>query len=230
MKFFKQIKKNPLFNGLTDKEIETLFDCLAARVEKKSPRDIILRPNEEIDEICVILEGNLVEFTVRPSGDRVVVSSKVDGDMFGLPYCFATDNKSETFITAATEACLLYVDGASVKELGDADCPCKNKFIANLIRYLCDGYRDLKCNNDFITIKGMRKKIAKFVYEKYVEQGTREVRLGVDRNGMAKYLNVSRPSMSREMINMREQGLFEFRKDLVTIKDPEGLRKIVYED
>ena len=95
---------------------------------------------------------------------------------------------------------------------------------------MCDGFRELKCNNDFITIKGMRKKIAKFIYEKYVEQGAREVRLGVDRNGMAKYLNVSRPSMSREMINMREQGLFEFRKDLITIKDPEGLRKIVYEE
>lgn len=230
MKFFKQIKKNPLFANLTDKEIEAMFDCLSARIEKKSPRDIVSRPNEEISEICIILEGNLVEFTVRPGGERVVVSSKVDGDMFGLPYCYSASNKSETFITAATECYLLFINAESILKLCEKACECHRKMNENLVRTLCETVTELKCNNDFITIKGMRKKIAKFIYDKYAEQGTRTVRLGVDRNGMAKYLNVSRPSMSREMINMREQGIFDFRKDLITLKDPEALRKIIYDE
>ena len=214
MKFFKQIKKNPLFANLTDKEIEAMFDCLSARIEKKSPRDIVSRPNEEISEICIILEGNLVEFTVRPGGERVVVSSKVDGDMFGLPYCYSASNKSETFITAATECYLLFINAESILKLCEKACECHRKMNENLVKTLCETVTELKCNNDFITIKGMRKKIAKFI----------------DRNGMAKYLNVSRPSMSREMINMREQGIFDFRKDLITLKDPEALRKIIYDE
>ncbi len=230
MKFFKQIKKNPLFYNMTDKEIEAMFDCLSARIEKKSPRDIVQRPNEQIKELCIILEGNLVEFTVRPNGERTVVSSKVDGDMFGLPQCYSLSDKAETFITAATEACLLYIDGQSILSSCEKACACHRKLTENLVKTLCETITELKCNNDFITIKGMRKKIAKFIYDKYLEQGTKVVQLGVDRNGMAKYLNVSRPSMSREMINMREQGIFDFRKDLITIKDPEALRTIIYGD
>ena len=173
MKFFKQIKKNPLFANLTDKEIEAMFDCLSARIEKKSPRDIVSRPNEEISEICIILEGNLVEFTVRPGGERVVVSSKVDGDMFGLPYCYSASNKSETFITAATECYLLFINAESILKLCEKACECHRKMNENLVKTLCETVTELKCNNDFITIKGMRKKIAKFIYDKYAEQALR---------------------------------------------------------
>lgn len=230
MKFFKQIKKNPLFYNLTDKDIENLFDGIASRVEKKSPRDIVQRPSEEVTEICIILEGNLVEFSLTGTGEKKVVASKVDGEMFGLPYCFAEPYKANTFITSVTESCLLYIDAASLFELKSSECPCQPRFMENLVRYLSRMTFDLKCNNDFMAIKGMRKKIAKFIYDKYVEQGTPVVQLGVDRNGMARYLNVSRPSMSREMINMREEGIFGFRKDLVTINDPERLRSIAYDD
>jgi CRP-like cAMP-binding protein len=230
MKFFRQIKKNPLFANMTDKEIESLFDCLNARIDKKAPRDIVLRPSDRLDSLCVILEGNLVEFTVDKNGERSVVSSKVDGDMFGIPYCFAEPKNTGTFITAATEAYLLYIDASSIIGICEKACPCHTKLVNNLVGVLCGEINSLKCNNSFIVIKGMRRKIAKFIYDRYVEQGTKAVQLGVDRNGMARYLNVSRPSMSREMINMREEGIFDFRKDLVTVKDPEALRKIAEDD
>lgn len=230
MKFFKQIHKNVLFKDLSDKEIETLFDSLSAKIEKKNSKDIVLRPNEDIKDICIILEGNLVEFSIKPNGSRSVVSSKVDGDMFGLPYCYAGNRKSETYITAATDACLLFISAQSILDIDENECPSKKKLLANLVGTLSDSFLELKNNNDFITIRGMRKKIAKFIYDKYLEQGTNVVKLGVDRNGMARYLNVSRPSMSREMINMREEGIFDFRKDLITIKDADALRKIVSGD
>lgn len=73
----------------------------------------------------------------------------------------------------------------------------------------------------------MRVKIAKLIYEKYVEQDTLNVRLGINRNEMAEYLNVSRPSMSREMIRMREEGIFDFWKDHIDIKNLEALVEIV---
>ena len=76
----------------------------------------------------------------------------------------------------------------------------------------------------------MRKKIAKLIYDKYLEQGTTTVDLGMNRNEMAKFLNVSRPSMSREMMRMRDNDkIFEFRKGIIEIKDVEALKKIALE-
>ena len=98
MNFFKQIRKNFLFSNMTDREIEDIFEHLSARIVKPAARDIILRPNEDVKEICVILDGNLVEFTVGLNGEKKVISSKVDGDMFGLPQCYTEPKKSVSFI------------------------------------------------------------------------------------------------------------------------------------
>ena len=37
-------------------------------------------------------------------------------------------------------------------------------------------------------------------------------KLGINRNEMAEYLNVSRPSMSREMGVMKEEGIIDYWK------------------
>lgn len=229
MNFFKQIRKNALFFDMTEREIEDLFEYLSARIVKHAARDIIIRPEEDMTEICVILEGNLVEFTVGAGGDRKVISSKVDGDLVGLPQCYSSSKKSVSYVTAATDSTILYIVADSVYSFSAKECACHTKLVSNLVSYLCGKVADLQQNKDFMAIHGMRKKIASFIYGKYVEQGSLNVRLGVDRNGMAKYLNCSRPSMSREMIAMREEGIFEFRKDLIRIKDPEKLRSIAQE-
>ena len=228
MNFFKQIRKNALFFDWTDKEIEDVFDSLNARIVKHSARDIILRPNDEVKEVGIILDGNLVEFTVGLAGQRNVISSKVDGDMFGIPQCFVAPYKAVSFLTAATESTLLYITTESLFS-ESVTSPAYRKIANNLSTYLCKKIIEVQQNKDFMAIHGMRKKIASFIYGKYIEQGSLRVKLGVDRNGMAKYLNCSRPSMSREMIGMREEGIFDFRKDVVQIKDPERLRKIAQE-
>lgn len=227
MKFFRQLRKNPIFADLDDKEIEAAFEYVPARVEKRYPRDLIFRPDDAMRELCIILEGNLVEFRIDVGDARKVISSKVDGGMYGIPQCFIRDSKAGNYIAAAMESFLLFVDPAALIRPSPENCAACAKIVANLVRALGEEIRSLRENNAFITIRGMRRKIAKFIYDKYVEQGrSTAVRLGIDRNGMAEYLNVSRPSMSREMIEMREEGIFEFRKDRITVLDAERLRKI----
>ena len=43
---------------------------------------------------------------------------------------------------------------------------------------------------------------------------------------MAEYLNVSRPSMSREMINMKNDGIISYRKDEIVIHDIAKLKEL----
>lgn len=97
MKFFKQIKKNALFEGLTDKEVEAVFDCFSARIVKKYTGTIVARPKEVPEEVCIVIDGNVVEFAIKNNGEREVIASLVDGEMFGLEYCYC-----DTPLAAAT--------------------------------------------------------------------------------------------------------------------------------
>ena len=45
-----------------------------------------------------------------------------------------------------------------------------------------------------------------------------------NRESMADYLNVSRPSMSRELGRMRDEGIIDFYRQAFTIKNLQALR------
>lgn len=230
MKIIKQIKKCALFDGFTDAEINKLFDCIKARIVKYSRGQLVAKDNTEVNEICILLEGNLVEFTTKNSGKREVIHSLVDGEIFGLSQTFCPPHILGYCVVAALESTVLYVSAESVTAVCGNACRHHIKFVNNVLRAMGERISELENNNGYITIKGMRKKIAKLVYDKYLAQNSLTVDMGMNRNEMAKYLNVSRPSMSREMMRMRDNdGIFNFRKEIIEIKNLEMLKKLAEE-
>lgn len=227
MRIIKQIKKCSLFDGFTDAEINEAFDYLQARIVKYSRGQLVAKENDLPEEICILLEGNLVEFTTKNSGKREVIRSLIDGEYFGLSHCYNPGRSLGYYVVAALDSTVLYVAADSIfgSDIGDGEF--KSKLIKNLLRALSEKIEALEDNNDYITTKGMRNKIAKLIYDKYCEQNSLTVSLGMNRNEMAKYLNVSRPSMSREMGRMRDNDdMFTFRKEIIVIKDLEALKKL----
>ena len=51
--------------------------------------------------------------------------------------------------------------------------------------------------------------------------------LPLKRNEMAEFLNVARPSLSREMCRMRDEGLIDFHQSTIKIEDLEALKNLI---
>jgi len=209
---------------MTDGELDIVFDSVSARIVKKPAGKIIAAPTDVPTELCIVV----VMYRVKSDGKKEVVSSIIDGAMFGLEAA-VSGNGLGVYAASARDTELLYITVESLLQIGKkaSESEAAVKLYSNLTAYLCEKVLRLESNTGYITTKGMRKKIAKLIYEKYAEQQSFDVKLGIDRNQMAKFLNVSRPSMSREMIRMREEGIIEFRKDAIHIKDIEKLKAIL---
>ena len=72
---------------------------------------------------------------------------------------------------------------------------------------------------EYLTIKGIQSKIATFLADSYKETGNTYIKMPFNRNELAEFLNVSRPSMSREMAKMRDEGIIDFHLSTVKIMD-----------
>lgn len=227
MNFIKMIRKNELFQDFDDKEINRLFDSLKGRLVMKSKGMLIAKDDDIVTEFCIVLEGSIIEFNTRLDGTKEPVATIEQGGCFGLEQGYLPNNKLGFFVVAATDVKLLYLDIRSITDMCDVSYPCHQKLLFNVLRYLANRLSALKENNDYITTKGMRQKIAKLIYDKYLEQQTQEISLGMDRNEMAAFLNVSRPSMSREMMRMRDEGMFSFRKDKINILNLDLLTEVL---
>lgn len=225
MNIFKQLKKCELFNDFADNDINKLFDSVEARIVKYSRGQLVAKENTEISELCILLEGNLVEYINKPNGEREVLRSIIDGEIFGLAQGYHKPNFLGYNIVSALDCSVLYITLGSILQHNDNSY--RQKLLSNLLTVMSGKILELENNNSYITIKSMRLKIAKLIYDNYLSQNNTDIALGMNRNEMAKYLNVSRPSMSREMARMHELGMFDFWKDKIKITDIQAIKYIV---
>ena len=82
---------------------------------------------------------------------------------------------------------------------------------------------------EYLTIKGMRGKLSALFLDQYRKEGRATFTLSMNRNQMADFLNVSRPSMSRELSRMKEEGLIDYHLSSIRLLDIPALERALDE-
>jgi CRP-like cAMP-binding protein len=77
---------------------------------------------------------------------------------------------------------------------------------------------------DYLSIKSLRGKICTFLMEEYHKNRQDTFIMSLKRSEFADFLNVSRPSLSREMCKMRDEGMIEFQRENIRITDLEAVK------
>lgn len=78
---------------------------------------------------------------------------------------------------------------------------------------------------NYLMIKSLRSRICALLLEYHQKEGRDIFTLPMNRNGMADFLNVSRPSMSRELRRLQEEGVIEYHLATFRILDSSALKK-----
>ena len=226
MNIFKLLKKNKLFYNFEDKEINKIFDCLNGHINKYSRGRVVAEIGASVTEIGIILTGAAVKFIQKPNGELENCGELYAGDMFGEVEGYTGDRTYNSSVVVAEESTILYISVDTIVKQCSNTCACHQKLLENVLSCLAERIDNINNDAKYLKIKSMRGKISKLFYDRYLAQGTETIHLGFNRNEMAEYLNVSRPSMSREMIAMREDGIISFRKDEIVIHNVDELARL----
>jgi CRP-like cAMP-binding protein len=106
-------------------------------------------------------------------------------------------------------------------------CPRHTMVIRNMLRIISARALFLNKKVEYLTIKSMRGKISTYFLEQYQKTGKMIFLLPMKRNELAEFLNVSRPSMSREMCRMRDEKIIDFNMASIKIINLEALKNSV---
>ena len=226
MNIFKLLKKNKLFYNFEDKEINKIFDCLNGHINKYSRGRLVAEIGAPVTEIGILLNGAAVKFIQKPNGELENCGELYAGDMFGEVEAYTGDRTYNSSVVIAEESTILYISVETIVKQCSNTCACHQKLLENVLSCLAERIDNINNDAKYLKIKSMLGKISKLFYDRYLAQGTETIHLGFNRNEMAEYLNVSRPSMSREMIAMREDGIISFRKDEIVIHNVDELARL----
>ncbi len=221
------LAKASLFEGIDTADLTKMLGCLGPKVSVYQKNDFITIAGERFESVGIMLEGEAVVIKENAAGNRVMMAILRPGDIFGEAVVFAAESIWPGSVVAQEASKVLFLSRQKILGQCQKICPWHRTIIQNMLKIVSEKAMLLNKKVEYLTIKGMRGKIALFLLEQYRKAGKDTFGLPMNRNEMADFLNVSRPSMSREMCRMKEEGVIDFHLSTIRIKDLKALKEMV---
>lgn len=210
--------KTSLFANMDHADAQHLLNRLPSRIETYQKDAVIFRGEEIIHELGIVLKGQVLIGKETRSGNLTLIALLDPGSLLGEVMAL-TNNPISNMVTANTEGTqilFLPVD-AIMKE---------PKLHRNLTLLVARKALYLNKRVYYLQLKSIQGKISKFILEESDKEGTDTFTTSFNRQTMAEYLNVSRPSLSRELGVLKKNGIIDYYKGSIKVLNRKALEDL----
>lgn len=218
-KLIPVLKKCMLFTQLNEMMIESLLNFLNYSIVDYKKGTTIAFEDDLCDALAIVISGTIELQNLYPSGKVVTITEMSESDIFGEALLFSKFNHYPITITTSTKASVMYIKKEDMVH-GLTHHPI---LLQNFLGLLSNKLFMLNTKVKVLSLDTIRQKIVSFLLEQYKIQGNMKLKIGLSRKRMAEHMAVQRPSLSRELIKMKEEGLIEYDKHFIEIVDIEAL-------
>jgi CRP-like cAMP-binding protein len=218
-KYIDILKDTPLFK---DFDIDSLGNLLRESeyvIKQYGKDDIIYIEDELCTNLSILLTGAVEIQKIDASGKILTVAKFETGDTFGENLIFSDRNLYPMTVVSKSKSSVLHLPKASVVRL----CQVNTIFLNEFLRTLSNRAVNLSAKLKEVTLKTIRQKICEFLFIKYKSTSSINIELGMSKKEWADKIGVQRPSLSRELIKMKDEGLIEYDKDIIIILDIDSI-------
>ncbi|MDZ5130317.1 Crp/Fnr family transcriptional regulator [Clostridium perfringens] len=219
-KKLSNIKECRLFSHFSDHDIQELLSSGFASVKSYLKEDLLFSEGEYCDFLSIVIEGKIEIQKLDSNGNILVVATLNRGNVFGENLLFGDRNFYPMSVVAKENSQVLHIKKDYIYKL----CSSNEPFLRELLRILSNKALNLSSKLKQVTMKSIREMICNYLLKKYNKEKSTTIKLEFSRKDWADKLGVQRPSLSRELMKMRDAGLIDFSKNIIEIKDLEGLK------
>ncbi|RDY23657.1 Crp/Fnr family transcriptional regulator [Romboutsia maritimum] len=214
-----------MFKNNTKKEIFKFFKDINYKLVNFSKNDIIALENSPCEKIGLILDGHIDIKHILTSNSIIHVSSFGPGHLFGEIIAFSDANVYPATVISSTNSTIMYIDKSDFIKF----CTTHPEFLKMFLNDLTNKIITLNKSITGLSFNTIRQKISNFLINENKIQGSNFIKLNMTKQKLSEILGVPRPSLSRELINMKKLGIIDYSKDFIKILDIEALENILME-
>lgn len=223
-KYLDILKNTALFEGIEISDLEVMLDCFHVKAENYKKGSFIVLAGDPVSNIGIILSGSVSVIKENDYGGKSIVSVLKSGDTFGEAAAFSNQPNVPSSIEANEDCSVLFIPKYKIIVKCTKACKFHQKLIENFLKIISDKLFILNRKVEYISIKSMREKLSRYILEQYEKNEKLSFKIPMTRDELSDFLNVSRPSMSRELGRMRDEGLIDFHRKNFTIKNIDKLK------
>jgi CRP-like cAMP-binding protein len=213
------LNKCNLFNHLSVAEIEGLLKDVASSIKYYKKNEVIFSPLHPADTLGIILKGSIDAQKIFASGKVITVSRRFPYDLIADVSVFANINYYPSTVSACENSHIWLINKANLLKLFAKDNRIMVKFLESVSN------RALALNNviEILSLNSVPAKIAYFLTMEQKKQKSSTITLKFPKKSLAEQINVSRPTLSRELKKMQLRGIISCHKRTIKIHSLEKL-------
>lgn len=202
----------PLFAGIEKSEIKNILSQIQYQLRVFEKNEFIFKINQPSLHIGIIIKGSIEAQKYSTSGKVINILYKNKGEVFGGAAAFSSEIACLYNIVAKDTSEILLIHKQSLFEVF-----CQNSIIASNILNLCvNSILLLSKKVELLSYSSIRKKIA-FSLLHHFNSCNNVIRLPYSKKAWADYLNVSRPSLCRELRILSNAGIININGKIIKI-------------
>jgi len=216
------LKRCILFKDMKCEDLSNFLNMSNYTIKKYPKGNVVAIEGSKCEELGILLEGVLEAQALYPSGKLLTLAQLKPVETFGEAILFSKMNKFPATIGAIKDSKIMFI---KKKDLINCLTNC-HKFMENFLELLSNKLLILNKKVKMLSLESIRKKIGNFLMEEYNKQGSNIIKVSLSRKEMAEHMGIQRPSLSRELIKMRDAGIIDFNREVIIIKDMAALSKL----
>lgn len=217
------LAQTAIFSGLQNTEIDHVLQGVHFQLRNHAKGAMIAQAGASCDHIRIVLEGSVAGEMMDLSGKILKIEELPPTKMIAPAFLYGNRRIYPVNVIASGATVIWQLHRDEFSKLLQADLRLLNNYlnaISNRAQFLSEKIR-------FLSFPSLRSKLA-FLFLRHAE-GARVFRLPLTHQQLSELFGVTRPSVSREIRLMNNEGLIRAERDMITVLDPTAMKALLLE-
>ena len=219
-----QLQQLQIFHNLTEEELKKSLVCSQAVVRKYKKNEYIFQQGDAPKKLYFVLEGEIELGSINLNGKVTRISRVTVGEEFGEVEMFLRQSAYSGYARAKKEVSVLEVSQSFFGGRCERNCVHHSKVVFNMLQLFAEKADKHNHQIEVLTSGNLRQRVAAYLLEN--SNPDYRVKLQMNREDLAAYLNTTRPSLSRMLLNLQEGGIIRIvNRKVIEILDYDRLQE-----
>ncbi len=220
----ENLESSKLFQLINDTETERILKCSKSGMKKYPAGTYIFEQGGLPTRLFLLLSGQVQICKDFTSGKRDVLYLVEPGNVFGEIFLFGDRKKYWYDAVAVTDVSVLEMPWDFFYHFCSNACDHHKQLTQNMLEILSEDNFKMTRKLHIISTSSLRERIAIWLIDSMNENSVVELRM--NREQLADFLGVARPSLSRELMRMQKDGLIEVSRKAIRICDRDAVEML----
>lgn len=222
--YLMQLQQLQIFHNLTEEELKKSLVCSQATVRKYKKNEYIFQQGDAPKKLYFVLEGEIELGSINLNGKVTRISRVTVGEEFGEVEMFLRQSAYSGYARAKKEVSVLEVSQSFFGGRCERNCVHHSKVVFNMLQLFAEKADKHNHQIEVLTSGNLRQRVAAYLLEN--SNPDYRVKLQMNREDLAAYLNTTRPSLSRMLLNLQEEGIIQIvNRKVIEILDYDRLQE-----